>query len=58
MAVPPRPGSDIHPTFEADLHDEPAPRVPKPLPDEGRSWTPAIVLVVLTLVAIALIVLL
>ena len=57
MAVPPRP-SDIHPTFEAERHDEPAPAVPKPLPDHGRSWTPAVVMVVVALVAIALIVLL
>lgn len=57
MAVPPRPG-DIHPTFEADARDEPAPAVPKPLPDHGRPWTPAVAMVVLALIAIALIVLL
>ena len=57
MAVPPRPG-DMHPTFEADRRDEPAPGVPKPLPDRGRSWTPAVAMVVAALVVIALIVLL
>ena len=56
MAVPPRPG-DLHPTFETDARDEPA-AVPRPLPDHSRSWTPAVVMVVIALVAIAAIVLL
>jgi hypothetical protein len=50
MAVPPR-GSDV-PSIERDLLDEPAPRIPKPLPD--RSRRPG--LIALSLIAAALLI--
>jgi hypothetical protein len=58
MAVPPSAGRDVHPPFESDFRDEPAPRVPKPLPDRGRPRTTAAATVAVTLLVIALIVLL
>jgi hypothetical protein len=58
MTVPPRPGSDVHPTFESDFGDEPSPRAPKPLPDRARSRTTAAAVVALVGIAVALVVLL
>ena len=58
MAVPPSPRSDVPPTFENELRDEPSPRVPKPLPDQGRSRTGAAILVAAVVIAVALVVLL
>jgi hypothetical protein len=58
MAVPPRPRSDVPPTFERALHDQPSPSVPKPLPDYGRSRIPSAVMVAVVVIAIALLVLL
>ena len=58
MAVPPSPGRDVHPPFESDFRDEPTPRVPRPLPDRGRSRTTSAAAVVVAVIVIALIVLL
>ena len=57
MAVPPR-GSEV-PSLEHDRLDDPAPPVPRPLPDQGRrAGMTAFVLIAAALVAVALIALL
>jgi hypothetical protein len=59
MAVPPRPGSELGTSFEHDPRHDPAPRVPRPLPDRGRrAGSAAITMVLAALIVVVLIALL
>ncbi len=59
MAVPPRPGSEAGSAFEHDPRTDPAPRVPRSMPESNqRAGTTALVIAALAVIIVALIVLL
>ena len=59
MAVPGGPGGQLGSSFEHDPRNDPAPRVPRPLPDRGRrAGRAAMAMVLAALIVVVLIVLL